>query len=109
MDSHPFFPSHAASGRCVLSAAAACAPAGVVCAFAERRRSCAGAVLVAPPPRPRAVSDPLVCETASAVHAWGLKQIWGLGRGESHQLRAVRGGAADALHCAWNTRKDMVH
>ena len=47
LDSHPFFPSHAASGRCVLSAAAACAPAGVVSALAERRRWFAGAVLVA--------------------------------------------------------------
>ena len=35
LDSHPFFPPRAASGRCVLSAAAAGAPAGVVSAFAE--------------------------------------------------------------------------
>ena len=34
LDGHPFFPSHVASGRCVLTAAAACAPAGVVAAFA---------------------------------------------------------------------------
>ena len=39
------FPSHVALGRCVLSAAAAGAPAGVVSAFAEPRRWCAGAVL----------------------------------------------------------------
>ena len=45
LDSHPFFPSHVASGRCFLSAAAAGAPAGVVSAFAEPRRWCAGAVL----------------------------------------------------------------
>ena len=45
LDSHPFFPSHVASGRCVLSAAAAGAPAGVVSASAEPRRWCAGAVL----------------------------------------------------------------
>ena len=45
LDSHPFFPSHVASGRCVLSAAAAGAPAGVVSAFAEPRGWCAGAVL----------------------------------------------------------------
>ena len=32
--SHPFCPSHVASGRCVLSAAAAGALAGVVSAFA---------------------------------------------------------------------------
>ena len=44
LDSHPVFPSHVASGRCVLSAAAAGAPAGVVSAFAEPRRWCAGAV-----------------------------------------------------------------
>ena len=47
LDSHPFSPSHVASGRCVLSAAAAGALAGVVSAFAEPRRWCAGAVLVA--------------------------------------------------------------
>ena len=35
---HPFFPSHVASGRCVLSAAAAGAPAGVGSAFAEPSR-----------------------------------------------------------------------
>ena len=45
LDSHPFFPSHVASGRCVLSAAAAGALAGVVSAFAEPSRWCAGAVL----------------------------------------------------------------
>ena len=45
LDSHPFFPSHVASGRCVLSAAAAGAPAGVVSAFAEPSGWCAGAVL----------------------------------------------------------------
>ena len=45
LDSHPFFPSHVASGRCVLSAAAAGALAGVVSAFAEPSRWCVGAVL----------------------------------------------------------------
>ena len=45
LDSPPFFPSHAASGRCVLSAAAVGALAGVVSAFAEPSRWCAGAVL----------------------------------------------------------------
>ena len=45
LDSHPVFPSHVASGRCVLSAAVAGAPAGVVSAFAEPRGWCAGAVL----------------------------------------------------------------
>ena len=44
LDSHPFFPSHVASGRCVLSATAAGALAGVVSAFAEPS-SCVGAVL----------------------------------------------------------------
>ena len=47
LDSHPFFPSHVASVRCVLSAAAAGAPAGVVSAFADPSCWCAGAVLVA--------------------------------------------------------------
>ena len=46
LDSHPFFPSHVASGRCVLSAAAAGVPCGVVAALAEpsgwRTGGCAG-------------------------------------------------------------------
>ena len=41
LDSHPFVPSHVASGRCVLSAAAAGAPAGVVSALAEGLCWCA--------------------------------------------------------------------
>ena len=45
LDSHPFFPSHVALGRCFLSAAAAGALAGVVSAFAEPSGWCAGAVL----------------------------------------------------------------
>ena len=45
LDSHPSFPSHVASGRCFLSAAAAGALAGVVSAFAELNGWCAGAVL----------------------------------------------------------------
>ena len=45
LDSHPFFHSHVALGRCVLSAAAAGAPAGVVSAFAEPSGRCAGAGL----------------------------------------------------------------
>ena len=44
LDSHPFFPSHVASGRYFLSAAAG-APAGVVSAFAEPSGWCVGAVL----------------------------------------------------------------
>ena len=45
LDSHPLFPSHVASGRCVLSAAAAGALAGVVSAFAEPSSWCVGTVL----------------------------------------------------------------
>ena len=45
LDSHPFVPSHVASRRCVLSAAAAGAPAGVVSTFAEPSGRCVGAVL----------------------------------------------------------------
>ena len=45
LDSRPFCPSHIASGRCFLSAAAAGAPAGVVSAFAGPSGWCAGAVL----------------------------------------------------------------
>ena len=57
LDSHPFVPSHVASGRCVLSAAAAGAPAGVVSAFAEPRRWCAAAV--------RVVAGCAVCASAA--------------------------------------------
>ena len=45
LDSHPVSSSHVASGRCVMSAAAAGAPAGVVSAFAEPSGWRAGAVL----------------------------------------------------------------
>ena len=43
LDSHPFVPSHVASGRCVLTAAAAGAPAALVPPFPGLER---------PPPRP---------------------------------------------------------
>ena len=42
LDGHPFSPSHVASGRCVLSAAAAGAPAGVVAAFGAQWSVCRG-------------------------------------------------------------------
>ena len=45
LDSHPFFPSHVASGCFFPSAGAAGAPAGVVSAFAEPSGWCVGAVL----------------------------------------------------------------
>ena len=45
LDGHPFFPSHVASGRCFLSAAAAGALAGIVSAFAEPSSWCVGTVL----------------------------------------------------------------
>ena len=45
LDGHPLFPSHVASGRCFLSAAAAGALAGVVSAFAEPSIWCVGTVL----------------------------------------------------------------
>ena len=51
LDSHPLFPPRAASGRCILSAGAAGAPAGVVSAFAEPSGWCTGAVL-GPPAQP---------------------------------------------------------
>ena len=46
LDSHPFFPEHAASGRCFLTAAAVCVPAGVVSASAERNSWHTGVVLI---------------------------------------------------------------
>ena len=60
LGSHPLFPSHAESGRCVLSAAAASAPAGVVSAVAEPSGWCAGAVL----------------DVAGAVCALALPSSW---------------------------------
>ena len=64
LDSHPFFPSHVASGRCVLSAAAAGAPAGVVSAFAEPRRWCVGAALN--------VAGCAVCCASAAPSSWRI-------------------------------------
>ena len=62
-DSHPFFPSHVASGRRVLSAAAAGAPAGVVSAFTEPSGWCAKAVLD--------VAGCAVC-TSAAPSSWRI-------------------------------------
>ena len=75
LDSPPFFPSHVASGRCVLSAAAAGAPAGVVSAFAEpssRRtggcaRCCGGRFTVFAAHSPPASGRPTPC---LAVSRW---------------------------------------
>ena len=66
LDSHPFFPSHVASGRCVLSAAAAGALAGVVSAFAEPSRWCAEAVLDA--------AGCAVCASA-APNNWRIEDV----------------------------------
>ena len=59
LDNHPVFPSHAASGRCVLTAAAACVLCGVISAVAEPGRwrsggcaACCGVVLRFWPPTP---------------------------------------------------------
>ena len=64
LDSHPLFPSHVAAGRCVLSAAAAGALAGVVSAFAEPSRWCAGAVL----------DGCAVCASA-APNSWRIEDV----------------------------------
>ena len=64
MDSHPFFPSHVASGCCFLSAAAAGALAGVVSAFAEP--SSVGAVLN--------VACYAVCASA-APNSWRIEDV----------------------------------
>ena len=58
--------SNVASGRCVLSAAAAGALAGVVSAFAEPRRRCAGAVLD--------VAGCAVCVSAAPNH-WRIEDV----------------------------------
>ena len=72
LDSHPVFPSHVASGRCVLSAAAAGAPAGVVSAFAEPSRWGVGAVLN--------VAGCAVCASA-APNSWRIGSCVGCCRG----------------------------
>ena len=66
MDSHPFFPSHVASGRCFLPAAAAGAVAGVVSAFAEPSSWCVGAVLN--------VAWCAVCASA-APNSWRIEDV----------------------------------
>ena len=72
LDGHPFFPSHVASGRCVLSATAAGAPAGVVSAFAVPRRWCVRAVLD--------VAGCALCASA-APSSWGVGGCAGCGGG----------------------------
>ena len=66
LDSHPFFPSHVASGRCFLSAAAAGALAGVVSAFAEPSSWCVGAV--------QNVAGCAVCASA-APNNWHIEDV----------------------------------
>ena len=61
-----FFPLHVVSGRCVLSAAAAGAPAGVVSAFAEPSSWCVGAVLN--------VAWCAVCASA-APNSWRIEDV----------------------------------
>ena len=109
LDGHPFVPSHVASGRCVLSAAAAGAPAGVVSAFAEPRRWCTGgcaggcggrfSVVAAhspphsgrPPPVSLCVRGHVV--RRAAVSLWGPGQSPGLPFaccvGSLHSLRSL--------------------
>ena len=72
LDSHPFTPSHVASGRCVLSAAAAGVLAGAVPAFAEPSCWCAGAVLN--------VAGCAVCASA-APSSWRIGDCAGCCRG----------------------------
>ena len=66
LDSHPFFPSHVASGRCVLSAAAAGAPAGVV--------SVRGAPVVGVPGAVLKVAGCAVCASA-APSSWRIEDV----------------------------------
>ena len=66
LDSHPVVPSHVASGRYFLSAAAAGAPAGVVSAFAEPSSWCVGAVLD--------VAGCAVCASA-APNNWRIEDV----------------------------------
>ena len=66
LDGHPFFPSHVASGRCFLSAAAAGALAGVVSAFVEPSSWCVGAVLN--------VARCVICASA-APNSWRIEDV----------------------------------
>ena len=84
LDGHPFFPSHVASGRCFLSAAAAGALAGVVSAFAEPSSWCVGTVLGPPPPWVGVLSG-------------GLGSARGLGQGRTQWL-AVADGLISLLY-----------
>ena len=65
LNSYPF-PSHVASRRCVLSAAASGAPAGVVSAFAEPSSWCVGAVLN--------VAGCAICASA-APNSWRIEDV----------------------------------
>ena len=76
LDSHPFCPSHAASGGCVLAAAAACVPAGVVSASAEHSSWHTRVVLVSagvilwfllPTPLRTQVVHPIPCHVSTSV------------------------------------------
>ena len=80
LDSHPFVPSHVASGRCVLSAAAAGAPAGVVSASVEPSGRCDGAVLD--------VAGCAVCASA-APSSWRIGGCAGCCRGRAHRNKTV--------------------
>ena len=66
LDSHPFFPSHVASGCCFLPAAAAGALAGVVSAFAEPSSWRVGTVLN--------VAWCAVCVSA-APNSWRIEDV----------------------------------
>ena len=113
LDSHPLFPSHVASGRCVLSAAAAGAPAGVVSAFAEPSSWCVGAVLVVaggPPPYPSptqintSLIRPSPAGTATAGHegakATGCDGAWA----GPKRVQRISGGWGGGGVRAWGDR-----
>ena len=72
LDSHPFFPSRAVSGRCFLSTTVVGAPADVVSVFAEPSGWCAGAVLD--------VAGCAVCASAapSSWHTGGVLVVAGV-------------------------------
>ena len=86
LDSQLFLPPRTASGRCFLSAAAACAPAGVVFAFAEPS-SCRY-----PPPPPTAHlwdSRPQSSQTGQVIQGlcWHDQNTFGPTEGQIVQWR----------------------
>ena len=100
LDSHPFFPSPAALGHCVLSAAAACVPAGAVFVFAEPSSWHTGVVLAGAGVISRFLLPTPLCSLVAhlprcvSVGMWSSGLLfftgpWTVTRSSLHMLRRV--------------------